>query len=46
MKRYREPGREIPVARDVDVVVGGVPAGLATFRLPRIGRVERSEARV
>jgi hypothetical protein len=30
MKTYREPAREIPVVRDVDVVVvGGGPAGLA-----------------
>ncbi len=30
MKTYREPAREIPIARDVDViVVGGGPAGLA-----------------
>jgi len=30
MKVYRQPAREIPVARDVDVVVvGGGPAGLA-----------------
>ena len=30
MKTYREPARDLPVARDVDVlVVGGGPAGLA-----------------
>ena len=30
MKTYREPAREIPIAREADViVVGGGPAGIA-----------------